>query len=244
MLFECYLNAIKINNIEEFKTLQMIYLADTANVDELRELFKYLPIEGVTTNPTIVKNAGKPLSQIIPEIKEVIGDKMLHLQVISEKAEDMLTEAKFYRNHFDLKDNYYVKIPVTKEGFKAIKMVKDAGMKVTATAIFTQQQALMAANAGADYVAPYVNRLDNIVSHGIDVVSDIVKTLRLNNSKCEVLAASFKNLDQVFRVSMVGSQAMTASYDVLMSIVNHPMTDKSVEDFTLDSTDVYDISPF
>ncbi len=221
----------------------MIYLADTANIEELKELFKYLPIEGVTTNPSIIKNAGKPLSVIIPEIKQVIGDKMLHLQVVSEKAEDMLAEAKFYRNHFDLKDNYYVKIPVTKEGFKAIKMVKDAGMKVTATAIFTQQQALMAANAGADYVAPYVNRLDNIVSHGIDVVSDIVKTLRLNNSNCHVLAASFKNLDQVFRVSMVGSQAMTASYDVLMSIVNHPMTDKSVEDFTADAQDYYDITP-
>lgn len=221
----------------------MIYLADTANIEELKELFKYLPIEGVTTNPSIIKNAGKPLSVIIPEIKEVIGNKMLHLQVVSEKAEDMLAEAKFYRNYFDLKDNYYVKIPVTKEGFKAIRMVKDAGMKVTATAIFTQQQALMAANAGADYVAPYVNRLDNIVSHGIDVVSDIVKTLRYNNSNCHVLAASFKNLDQVFRVSMVGSQAMTASYEVLMSIVNHPMTDKSVEDFIDDSKDYYDITP-
>ncbi len=221
----------------------MIYLADTANIDELKELFKYLPIEGVTTNPSIIKNAGKPLSVIIPEIKKVIGNKMLHLQLVSENAEDMLSEAKFYRNHFDLKDNYYVKIPVTKEGFKAIKMVKDAGMKVTATAIFTQQQALMAANAGADYVAPYVNRLDNIVSHGIDVVSDIVKTLKLNNSNCNVLAASFKNLDQVFRVSMVGCQAMTASYEVLMSIVDHPMTEKSVEDFTSNAKDYYDLKP-
>lgn len=113
----------------------MIYLADTANIDEIKELFEYLPMQGVTTNPTIVKHAGKPLSKIIPEIQEVIGDKMLHFQVISEKADDILKEAKFYRDFFDLKGNYYVKIPVTKEGYKAISMVKEAGMKVTATAI-------------------------------------------------------------------------------------------------------------
>lgn len=219
----------------------MIYLADTANIDELKELFNYLPIEGVTTNPTIVKNSGKPLSKIIPEIQQYIGDKMLHVQVISQTAEEMIKEAKLYRDYFKMKDNYYVKIPVTREGFKAIKMAKDADMKVTATAIFTQQQAMLAANAGADYVAPYVNRLDNIVSHGIDVVSDIVKTFKINNSKCQVLAASFKNLDQVYRVSMVGCQAMTASHEVLMSIANHPMTDKSVIDFESDAVGVYDI---
>ncbi len=221
----------------------MIYLADTANIEEIKELFNYLPIEGVTTNPTIVKNSGKPISQIVPEIQKYIGDKALHFQVIGNTAEEIIKEAKFYRNYFDLKDNYYVKIPVTREGFKAIKMAKDEGMKVTATAIFTQQQAMFAANAGADYVAPYVNRLDNIVSHGIDVVADIVKAFKLNNSDCKVLAASFKNLDQVYRVSMVGCHAMTASYDVLMSIVNHPMTDKSVEDFEKDAEGFYDVSP-
>lgn len=219
----------------------MIYLADTANIDEIKELFEYLPMEGVTTNPSIVKSAEKPLSVIIPELQEYIGEKMLHFQVVSEKAEDILREAKHYREYFDLKDNYYVKIPVTKEGYKAINMVKDAGMNVTATAIFTQQQALLAANAGADFVAPYVNRLDNISSHGIDVVSDIVKTFKINDVSAKVLAASFKNVDQVYRVSMVGCHAVTASYDVLMAIAGHPMTDKSVEDFLKDSLKYYDV---
>ena len=219
----------------------MIYLADTANIDEIKELFEYLPMQGVTTNPTIVKHAGKPLSKIIPEIQEVIGDKMLHFQVISEKADDILKEAKFYRDFFDLKGNYYVKIPVTKEGYKAISMVKEAGMKVTATAIFTQQQAFLAANAGADFVAPYVNRLDNISSHGIDVVSDIVKGFNINNIKAKVLAASFKNVDQVYRVSMVGCHSITASYDVLMAIASHPMTDKAVVDFEADAVGFYDV---
>lgn len=219
----------------------MIYLADTANIDEIKELFEYLPMQGVTTNPTIVKHAGKPLSKIIPEIQEVIGDKMLHFQVISEKADDILKEAKFYRDFFDLKGNYYVKIPVTKEGYKAISMLKEAGMKVTATAIFTQQQAFLAANAGADFVAPYVNRLDNISSHGIDVVSDIVKGFNINNIKAKVLAASFKNVDQVYRVSMVGCHSITASYDVLMAIASHPMTDKAVVDFEADAVGFYDV---
>lgn len=219
----------------------MIYLADTAKLEEIKELFEYLPMEGVTTNPSIVKSAEKPLSVIVPELQKCIGDKMLHFQVVSEKAEDILREAKHYRDYFDLKDNYYVKIPVTKEGFKAIKMVKDAGLKVTATAIFTQQQALLAAKAGADFVAPYVNRLDNISSHGIDVVDDIVKAFKVNNIPSKVLAASFKNVDQVYRVSMVGCHAVTASYDVLMAIASHPMTDKSVEDFLADSAKLYDV---
>jgi len=217
----------------------MIYLADTADIAEIKELFEYLPMEGVTTNPTIIKYSGKPLSEIIPEIQSVIGNKMLHIQVISQKAEDILKEAKHYRDYFNLKDNYYVKIPVTKEGYKAITMVKEAGMNVTATAIFTQQQAFLAANAGADFVAPYVNRLDNISSHGIDVVADIVKGFAINNMKTKVLAASFKNVDQVYRVSMVGCHSVTATCDVLMAIASHPMTDKAVVDFENDAIGFY-----
>jgi fructose-6-phosphate aldolase 2 len=159
--------------------------------------------------------------------------------VISQKAEDILKEAKHYRDYFNLKENYYVKIPVTKEGYKAITMVKEAGMNVTATAIFTQQQAFLAANAGADFVAPYVNRLDNISSHGIDVVADIVKGFVINNMKTKVLAASFKNVDQVYRVSMVGCHSVTATYDVLMAIASHPMTDRAVVDFENDAVGFY-----
>jgi fructose-6-phosphate aldolase 2 len=219
----------------------MIYLADTANIEEIKELFMYYPMEGVTTNPTILLHEDKPLSKIIPEIQECIGNKMLHIQTISENAEDILKEAKKYREYFGLTSNYYVKIPVTMEGFRAIRMVKEAGMNVTATAIFTQQQALMASNAGADFVAPYVNRLDNIVSHGIDVVSDIVKGIKLYNLRTKVLAASFKNVDQIYRVSMVGCHSVTASYEVLKSLISHPMTDRGVMDFEKDGQHLYDL---
>jgi fructose-6-phosphate aldolase 2 len=220
----------------------MIYLADTANIEEIKDLFKYYPMQGVTTNPTILSHEGKPLSKIIPEILECIGEKMIHIQTISENADDILREAKKYREIFGLKNNYYVKIPVTREGYRAIHLVKDAGMNVTATAIFTQQQALIAANAGADFVAPYVNRLDNIVSHGIEVVSDIVKVIKIYGLSTKVLAASFKNVDQIYRVSLTGCQAVTASCDVLMSLMNHPMTDKGVMDFEKDGAQYYDIA--
>jgi Transaldolase len=219
----------------------MIYLADTANIREIKDLLSHFPIEGVTTNPTILSHENMPLSKIIPEIQEFIGEKMLHIQTISERAEDILREAKRYKDYFQLNDNYYVKIPVTKEGYKAIRMAKEAGMKVTATAIFTQQQALVAARAGADFAAPYVNRLDNISSHGIDVVADIVKTYKLFDLPCKVLGASFKNVDQMYRVSMVGCHAVTASYDVLEAILKHPMTDKGVMDFERDGSHLYDV---
>jgi len=120
-------------------------------------------------------------------------------------------------------------------------MVKDAGMKVTATAIFTQQQALIAAKAGADFVAPYVNRLDNISSHGIDVVADIVKTYELYGISSKVLGASFKNVDQIYRVSLVGCHAVTASFEILEAIMRHPMTDKGVLDFERDGMHLYDV---
>ncbi|MBK3519403.1 transaldolase family protein [Carboxylicivirga marina] len=219
----------------------MIYLADTADVEELKKLFYYFPVEGVTTNPTIIALAGKPMSIIMPELIEIVQDKMLHVQMISNKADDMLREAIAYKAKYSLGDNYYAKIPVTAEGYKAMPMIKDAGINVTATAIFTQQQALVAARAGADWVAPYVNRLDNISSHGIEVVGNIVENIERFGLKTKVLAASFKTVDQVHRVSMMGSQAATINFEILERLRSHPMTDMSVEWFEKDAGGLYDI---
>jgi fructose-6-phosphate aldolase 2 len=219
----------------------MIYLADTANIDELKKLFYYFPIAGVTTNPTIIAATNRKLSEILPDIIEIIGDKMLHVQMISDMAVDMVREAKAYKQKYSLGDNYFAKIPVSKEGFKAMPMLKDAGINVTATAIFTQQQALVAARAGADWVAPYVNRLDNISSHGIEVVKHIVENIEHFNLNTKVLAASFKTVDQVHRVSMVGSHAATISYEIIEMLRSHPMTDMSLDWFARDAKGLYDI---
>lgn len=219
----------------------MIYMADTADLGELKKLYQFFPLEGVTTNPTILKQSGLKLSVAIAEIQKLVGAGMVHVQVISNETDDMVREAKRYKTFFDFGDNFYAKIPVTEKGYRAIKMLKDAGINVTATAIFTQQQALVAAKAGADFVAPYVSRLDNISSHGIEVVSDIVQNTVNFNLQTKVLAASFKTVDQIYRVSKAGAQSATINPELLHQLVKHPMTDISIKQFELDAEGLYDI---
>ena len=219
----------------------MIYMADTADIKALKELYDFFPLEGVTTNPTILKQSGMKLSVAIDEVSKIVGDGMMHIQVMSSTADEIVKEAKKYKTYFDLGDNFYAKIPVFPEGFKAMRILKDAGIKVTATAIFTQQQALVAAKAGADFVAPYVSRLDNISSHGIEVVRDIARNMDEYKLDTKVLAASFKTVDQIYRVSMNGSHSATISPDLLMQLIKHPMTDISIAQFEKDGADLYDI---
>lgn len=220
----------------------MIYMADTADIEALKELYDFFPLEGVTTNPTILKNSGNKLSVAIDNILKLVGHGMIHVQVMSEDASDIVREAKTYKSFFDIGDNFYAKIPVTPQGYKAMAILKDAGINVTATAIFTQQQALVSAKAGADFVAPYVSRLDNISSHGIEVVRDIVKNMTDFKLPTKVLAASFKTVDQIHRVSMNGSHSATVGPELLMQLIKHPMTDISVKTFLEDGKDLYDIS--
>lgn len=219
----------------------MIYMADTADIDALRSLYEFFPLEGVTTNPTILKMAGYKLSVAVEGIQDLVGSGMVHIQMISSEADDMVREAKKYRSYFDFGDNFYAKIPVTQQGYKAMRILKDAGINVTATAIFTQQQALVAMKAGADFVAPYVSRLDNISSHGIEVVGDIVQNTYEYGLKGKVLAASFKTVDQIYRTSMAGAHSATISPELLYQLIKHPMTDIGVKQFEADAEGLYDI---
>ena len=219
----------------------MIYMADTADLDDLKGLYQFFPLEGVTTNPTILNHAGNKLSVAVEGIQQLVGTGMVHVQMISPESDDMVREAKKYRSYFDFGDNFYAKIPVTENGYRAMRILKDAGINVTATAIFTQQQALVAMKAGADFVAPYVSRLDNISSHGIEVVGDIVKNISTYNLKGKVLAASFKTVDQIYRVSMAGAHSATIGPELLHQLIKHPMTDIGVKQFEVDSEGLYDI---
>ena len=216
-------------------------MADTADLQELKNLYSFFPLEGVTTNPSILYQSGHKLSVAIEGIINIVQNGMIHVQMLSTKAEDMVKEAKKYRTYFDLGDNYFAKIPVTAEGYKAMREIKEAGINVTATAIFTQQQALVAMRAGADYVAPYVSRLDNISSHGIEVVADIVQNTMDYGLQSKVLAASFKTVDQIYRVSMAGAHSATIGPELLNQLITHPMTDISITKFSEDGKDLYDI---
>lgn len=216
----------------------MIYMLDTANLNSIRKAFDIYPITGVTTNPTIISKEDRDFIGLLKEIREIIGeDTMLHAQVIGKSAEDMIKEAKYLNE--TIGGNFYVKIPVTKEGIKAIRVLSKEGINITATAIFTAQQALMAAVSGAKFVAPYVNRIDNISGNGVEVVKDIIEELKLYNLDCKVLAASFKNVQQVQDLSRNGVHSVTVNPDIMDKMLEHPLTDWSVDQFINDWEKVY-----
>ena len=216
----------------------MLYIIDTANIEKIKHCIEYFPIAGVTTNPTIISREHTDFIKLIRDIEDVIGnDRMFHIQLTGDTAEQMISEAKALRDVIG--DNLYVKIPVGEEGLKATMKLHNEGFHITETAIFTQQQALMAAMAGADFVAPYVNRLDNIISDGVNVVSEIVEMFDRYNLKTKVLAASFKTAEQVHKISMVGGHAVTVNPEILNSLIYHPLTMYAIDDFKADWEGVY-----
>lgn len=215
----------------------MELILDTGNIEEIKDLYTYLCVDGVTTNPSIVSKEGKDFATLVKEIDEIVGENTpIHAQVVSTKFEDMMEEALYISS---LRKNMYVKVPVTKEGLKAIKELKKQGVKITATAIFTAHQGFLAAKAGADYVAPYVNRIDNISGDGVAVVSDLVNILNTYNFNSKVVAASFKNAQQVLDLMKVGVHSVTVSADICKAMMNHPLTDWSVDKFIEDWYNVF-----
>lgn len=216
----------------------MQYIIDTARLDAIERCAQYFPIDGVTTNPTIISREHTDFLHLIKEIRRIIGpDKMLHIQTTADECDEIIAEGRMLHNMVG--GDFYLKIPISPDGLKATMELKRIGIKVTMTAIFTQQQALIAAKAGADYVAPYVNRLDNIVSDGVHVVEEIVDLFKLHDIKTKVLAASFKTVEQIHKVAMVGCQAVTINPDLYEQLVYHPLTLYAIDDFKKDWESVY-----
>lgn len=216
----------------------MKYIIDTANLDQIKRCIEFFPVAGVTTNPTIISREHTDFISLIKNIREIIGpDLMLHVQATGDTAEKIIEEAKILRDAVG--GNFYVKVPISPQGLKATTKLKEMGMKVTETAIFTQQQALIAALAGADFVAPYVNRLDNIVSDGVQVVGEIVDMFKAHDIKCNVLAASFKTIEQIHKIAMTGCQSVTINPELFDTLTYHPMTQYAIDDFNADWEAVY-----
>lgn len=216
----------------------MLYILDTADTKVIRHCNEFYPLAGVTTNPTIISREQTDFWGLLTEIRSIIGpDKMLHVQTMQKTAEGIIAEAKMIRDKIG--GNFFVKIPISEEGLKATMALKTMGIGVTVTAIFTPPQALMAAKAGADFVAPYVNRLDNIIGDGVDVAAAIVKQLEYYKLPCKVLVASFKNAEQVHKCAAVGCHSVTVTGDILKLLISHPMTDAAIEGFDRDWANVY-----
>lgn len=216
----------------------MLYLIDTADLDAIKKCSEFFPVSGVTTNPTIISREKTDFRTLLYSIREIIGDdKMLHVQATAAEADDIVKEAEMIKNV--VRGNFYIKIPITREGLRATAICKDKGIGVTMTAIFTQQQALIAAKAGADFVAPYINRLDNIVSDGVRVVEEISDIFKNYDIKTKILAASFKTVEQVHKVSMSGAHAITINPDLFDMLIYHPLTYYAIDDFSKDWESVY-----
>ncbi len=211
----------------------MRILLDTANLDDIRYFNTYYPIEGVTTNPTILsKEGGNPIEQL-KAIREIIGeDKELHVQVTETEFEKIIEEARLLVDCLGI--NTFVKIPVTDIGLRVTKFLSDRGIGVTVTAVLTAAQAMLASNAGASYVAPYISRSENLCADGVGTVADIAKIFEVSGTDTQILAASFKTAKEVLDVAVEGCHSATIGSDIMRMLLSHTTTDTSISGFERD----------
>ena len=213
----------------------MRIILDTANLKDIEYFNTYYPIEGVTTNPTILSKEGGDVLKLLRDIRAIIGEeKELHVQVTETEYEKMVAEAKALVAYLGNKKNTFIKIPATDVGLRATKTLSDEGYGITVTAVLTATQALLAANSGAAYVAPYVSRLENILADGVGTVEDIAIMFANNGTKCQILAASFKTAKEVLDVATVGCHTATVGSEVMAKLLAHPTTDTSIAGFAAD----------
>lgn len=206
-------------------------LIDSADIKKAREIERYYTIVGITTNPTILSKIEGSLEDKLKELKEfTYGKYEVHVQTTESEVEKIVEEAKKLRDYFG--ESFYIKIPVTKSGLEAMKLCSKEDIRVTATAILTPMQALAAAKNGANYVAPYVNRMENVGQDAKEAILEISNLLI--DYPTEILAASFKNVKQVQDILRCGAEAVTIAPEIIEASIWHPYTDKSVFDFEKD----------
>ena len=209
----------------------MEFYVDTADLEAVKSVYDYYPIAGFTTNPNILTRATKPLEVLFGEYRDFVRETGLRLfvQVTAMDATGMLEQAVRLRNWFG--DRLVVKLPAIKEGYRACKLCRQAGISVCVTVIHSSMQALMAAMAGADYVAPYISHIDNIGADGVRCVDEMVRSFKAAGLSCRVLGASFRTADQIERLAVVGCQAVTITPETFGLLIAHPSTDVSMTGF-------------
>ena len=211
----------------------MRILLDTANLSDIKYFNEYYPIEGVTTNPTILSKEGGNVIENISKIREIIGpDKELHIQVTETSFDRIIKEAEALVSTFG--KNTFVKIPVTDVGLKVTKYLSERGYGVTVTAVLTAAQGMLASNAGASYVAPYISRSENLCADGIGTVADIAEIFKASGTRTQILAASFKTAKEVLDVAVAGCHAATIGSSIMKMLISHTTTDTSIQGFERD----------
>ncbi len=203
---------------------------DTANVEEIRKAAELGVIDGVTTNPSLIAREGRDLKEVIGEICSIV-DGPISAEVMSLEADGMIKEA---RELSKLHKNVVVKIPMCAEALKAVSVVSKEGIKTNVTLIFSAQQALLAAKAGATYVSPFMGRLDDIGNGGIQVIEDIVQVFDFYGYETEIISASIRHPMHVLDCAKAGSHIATIPYKVIVQMIKHPLTDAGIEKFVED----------
>lgn len=203
---------------------------DTANIEEIKKGVEWGVVDGVTTNPTLISKEGKPFEETIKKICEIVQGPV-SAEVVSLDSEGMIKEA---RELAKIDENVVIKIPMTPEGIKAVKVLSTEGIKTNVTLIFSANQALLAAKAGATYVSPFVGRMDDLANDGLNIVEDILGIFANYDFKTEVIVASIRHPMHVLNAALMGADIVTVPFSVLEKMFKHPMTDLGIERFMKD----------
>lgn len=208
----------------------MKFFIDTANIEEIKKGVEMGMVDGVTTNPSLIAKEDKPFEEIIKEICALV-DGPVSAEVVAVEAEGMLAEA---RELAKIADNIVIKIPMIVEGLKAVKALTAEGIKTNVTLVFSAAQALLAAKAGATFVSPFVGRLDDIGTSGMDLIGDIVNIYDNYGYEAEIIVASIRSPQHVLESALLGADIATIPYKVIAQLAKHPLTDIGMEQFLAD----------
>lgn len=215
----------------------MKFFIDTANVEDIRKANDMGVICGVTTNPSLIAKEGRDFTEVIKEITSIVdGPISGEVKATTVDAEGMIKEG---REIAAIHPNMIVKIPMTVEGLKAVKVLSAEGIKTNVTLIFSANQALLAARAGATYVSPFLGRLDDISMPGINLIEDIVQIFQNYGLETEIIAASIRNTVHVTECALAGADIATVPYAVIEQMTKHPLTDQGIEKFQADYKKVF-----
>ena len=215
----------------------MKFFVDTANVEDIKKANDMGVICGVTTNPSLIAKEGRDFNQVIKEIASIVdGPISGEVKATTTDAEGMIAEG---REIAKIHPNMVVKIPMTVEGLKAVKVLTAEGIKTNVTLVFTANQALLAARAGATYVSPFLGRLDDISTRGVDLISEIAQIFEVAGIDTEIIAASVRNPIHVTECAKMGADIATVPYNVFEQMMKHPLTDQGIEKFQADYKAVF-----
>lgn len=208
----------------------MKFFIDSANIDHIKEAASYGLLDGVTTNPSLVAKEGKNFKELLNEIVKIV-DGPISAEVVSTDYNGIIKEAE---ELVKIHKNIVVKVPLIKEGIKAVKTLSEKGIKTNVTLCFSASQAILAAKAGATYISPFVGRLDDISHDGMDLISQIVQIYRMYNYKTQVLVASVRHPLHIIQAGLMGADVCTIPFEVIGKLFNHPLTDIGLEKFLSD----------